>query len=388
MIPWLPIEGWRDVLDITLVAGMGWLVIRYLRSARSRTAVVGLGLLAVVYFLARVLELRLSEALFQTFFAGVVLVLVIVFQDDLRRAFEQLASWRRGRAPTPPGMETQDLLVRSVARLASTRTGALIVIPGREPLDRHIEGGVPMGGRVSEPLLLSLFDASSPGHDGAVVLRGSKVERFAVHLPLSANHEALGHRGTRHAAALGLTERCDATCIVVSEERGSVSIARGGELRVLPRPEDLAAELGARFAESAEGRPWWRGRAGLDAVVAAAAALALWVVFVPGSAPSEVVLQAPIEIVNLPPDLALESVEPEAVEVRLRGLRRDLLLAERAEVRVRVDGYLARLGRRTFAISPQDVRTPDGVSALTVEPERVRISLAPVPAPAKPGADG
>lgn len=377
MPEWLPIQGWRDLIDIALVAVLGWFAIRYFRTTRARAAIAGLALLAVVNFFAHALELRLTAALFQGFFAVLVLVLVVVFQEDLRRVFEQLGSFRRGRPKAPAGSEVIDLLVRGVAKLAASRTGALFVLPGREPLDRHLEGGVVLGGRVSEPLLLSLFDASSPGHDGAVLLRGSKIERFAVHLPLSANHAALGPGGTRHAAALGLAERCDAICIVVSEERGTISIARDGEIRTLARAEDLAGELRSPTAGGSQTGRWWQGRAALDAAMAVAGALVVWLVFVPGAEVEEATLPARIELTNLPADLELESVDPAQVDVTLRGLRRDLIVAEREEVSVVVDGYLARLGRRTFSLSPQDVQKPDALSVVELLPERVKISLKP-----------
>jgi hypothetical protein len=236
---------------------------------------------------------------------------------------------------------------------------------------------VVLGGRVSEPLLLSIFDSSSPGHDGAVLLRGSTVERFAIHLPLSANHQALGPGGTRHAAALGLAERCDATCVVVSEERGVVSVARGGEIRALERPEDLVSELRAIYDAEPDHR-WWQGKVGLDAVMATAAALVLWTVFVPGSDVSDTVVQARIVVLNLPEDLVVDSLEPETVDVTLRGLRRDILLVERDNVVVHLDADLARLGRRTFTISPLDVQKPSAMTVASVEPEKVRISLSPV----------
>jgi len=215
-----------------------------------------------------------------------------------------------------------------------------------------------------------------------VLLRGSSVERFAVHLPLSANHAALGPGGTRHAAALGLSERCDATCIVVSEERGTVSVARDGEIHALRRPEDLVLELRESFDGARQSQPWWRGRTGLDAAVAVLGTLVVWMVFVPGSDLSEVTLPARVQITNLPDDLELEAVEPEAVEVTLRGLRRRLLLTEPNEVAVQIDAYLARLGRRTFSISPDTVHRPDGLSVVEVSPDKVKISLAPAPVPA------
>jgi len=374
---WLPIPGWLDLVDITLVAIFGWLAIGYFRRTRARTALAGLAILAAVYFVARNLDLRLTAALFQAFFTVVVIVLIVVFQEDLRRVFERIGSWRRGSDHDPGETEVLDLLVRAVSRLAASRTGALIVLPGQEPLDRHVEGGVVLGGRLSEPLLLSIFDASSPGHDGAVVLRGPVLERFAVHLPLSSNHEALGVGGTRHAAALGLAERCDAICIAVSEERGTVSVARDGAIRTLARPEDLATEVRSTFDPQVDEHKWWQGRSGRDAVLAAIGALALWMVVVPGSDMAERSVQATVEVMNLPPGQVLEWVEPDSVTVTLRGLRRDLLLAERTEVSVRIDADLARFGRRTFTISAEDVRKSDLLSVVEVNPETVRISLQP-----------
>jgi diadenylate cyclase len=384
----LSIFFWLDLVDIATVGVLLWLAIRFVRRTRGRRALTGLTLLGGVYLLARALDLQLTASLFQGFFAVLVLVIVVVFQEDLRRLFEQLGTLRRSGSGDRRGVDVSDVIVRAVARLAATRVGALIVLPQREPIESHVEGGIPLGGRVSEPLLLSIFDPSSPGHDGAVVLRGDRLERFAVHLPLSANRAALGAGGTRHAAALGLSERCDATCIVVSEERGTVSVARDGALRVLARPQDLAPELLAQSgAREAEERPaWWRDRAGLDAVLAAAGAIALWFVFVPGSAPTEVTVPAAVTITNLPDDLELESVDYTEVQVTLRGLRRDLVLSNPDQVAVRVDGYLARMGRRTFAIEEDSVRRPEGLDVVRVHPDRVKVSLRPAPVPSQAGS--
>lgn len=371
----LPFFHWTDLLDVLTVGVLLWIGIRFLRRTRGRAAFAGMALLGAVYLAARVLELRLTAAILQGFFAVGVLVLVVVFQAELRRFFEQVGSWRRERGAARAGSESVDTLVRAVARLAATRTGALIVLPGSEPLESHVEGGVALGGRVSEPLLLSIFDASSPGHDGAVILRGTRVERFAVHLPLSSNHAALGARGTRHAAGLGLAERCDATCIVVSEERGTVSLARDGAIRVLRRPEDLASEL-ATPAEDTKRSSWLRGAAARDAALATLAAAALWMVFVPGSDLTDQTVRAEVRLANLPPELELESIEPNAVDVTLRGLRRDMVLADR-EVSVHIDAYLARLGRRTFQIDEDTVRVPEVLDVVEVSPDRVVISLRP-----------
>jgi hypothetical protein len=302
-------------------------------------------------------------------------VLVVVFQEDIRRVFEQLGSFRREREEESLETSVIDHLVRTIERLAASRTGALFVIPGREPLDRHLEGGVLLNGRISEPLLLSLFDPSSPGHDGAIVLRNSRVERFAVHLPLSANHTALGPGGTRHAAALGLSERCDAVSIAVSEERGTVSVARNGALEVLASPADLTDVLQAKSSLGAVEESSQRRRFVLDGAIALVAAFGLWMVLIPDSDPTEITLSVPVKISNLPDDLAIESIKPETLKVTLEGTRRDLKLADDFEMAVEIDAYLARLGRRTFVTSVENVRKPDELNVLKVGPEKVRLSL-------------
>lgn len=382
--------GLLNLIDVTVVAGLLWLAIRLMRRTRARAALAGLALLGGIYVVAQWLGLDLTAAIFRGFFAVVVLMLIVIFQEDLRRYFEQLGAMlsRSGREATPSD-EGGDLLVRTANRLASQRTGALIVVPGREPLDRHLEGGIVLGGRLSEPLLLSLFDASSPGHDGAVVVREGRVERFATHLPLSTDHAQLGLGGTRHAAGLGLAERCDALCIIVSEERGTISVARDGLLRVLSRPEDLLTELKAHREPRADGdgrrEPRW-----LEPTLAVLGAIVLWMLIVPGSTVVTTTLAAPVVVENLPSDLRIEAIEPESVQVSLTGRRRDLLFLSSKDVTVRVDAFLAKLGRRTFELDPDRVTRPGGSEVASLEPERVRIEVAAATVPhsaSEPGAE-
>ena len=378
MIDLLRDVGLLDLIDIGVVAALAWVGLRLVRRTRARPALIGLGTLGAIYLAARQLGLALTAAIFQAFFAVLVLVLVVVFQDDLRRIFEQVGAWvSRRRGEELPTSGSNDVLVRTVEQLAGARTGALIVVPGREPIDRHVEGGIELDGRLSEPLLLSLFDASSPGHDGAVVLANDRVERFAVHLPLSTDREQLAGVGTRHAAALGLSERTDALCIIVSEERGSISLAVGGKLRPIERPRALAIELRKHQRPVAEqkSRSGWLQPRFRDALLAIGIAAGLWVVQVPGSVMTEVEVEAPVVVEKLPAELRLEGIEPERVRIRLAGRRRDLVLARNGSVEVRVDALLARNGRRTFQITADLVAHPEGLEVTNIQPDRVKISI-------------
>ena len=155
-----------DLIDILIVASLIWFVIAWFRTSQARLALMGLAALGVLFGLARGLDLQLTTSLLQGFFAVLAVMLVVVFQEDLRRLFEAIAVWglRRGAPHPPPDVERA--LVRSLFQLAQGRVGALVILPGREPLDRHLDGGVHLDGRLSEQLILSLFDPQTPGHDG------------------------------------------------------------------------------------------------------------------------------------------------------------------------------------------------------------------------------
>jgi hypothetical protein len=213
-----------------------------------------------------------------------------------------------------------------------------------------------------------------------VIVRGDRVTHFAVHLPLSSNQEQLGQLGTRHAAALGLAERCDALSIVVSEERGTVSVARDGQLRTLRRPEEVGREItdfldylapaaprnGARLPFVAH----WR-----EGLAALAVSTLLWIVLVPGSSVVDTVREVPVVVENLPRGWVLDGIEPERVEVKLSGRRRSLYFADPDAMRLRVDALLVKLGRRTFEVSPGHVQHPEDVEVLEVRPGQVKLSV-------------
>ncbi len=383
--------GIEDVVDVFVVGTLLWAGIVWLRGTRARLAVPALVGVAVIYLAANRLGLELTSALLQGFFAVFAIVLVIIFQADLQRLFERLSAWGLRRQHVALPTPVTDVVARAAAAMGNARTGALIVFPGNEPIERHVEGGIELGGRVSEPLLLSLFDSSSPGHDGAVVIEGERVARFAVHLPLSADRRQLGPGGTRHAAALGLAEQSDALCVVVSEERGTVSVAREGRLRALGDPAELAGELAAfneKIHPPEEGIGRWQalGRTWRQGLVAFGIAVSLWLLLVPGSSLIETRLAAEVVVENLPPGFEIESLEPGEVEVAVRARGRDLLLGNPDPLQVRLDAFLVQLGRRTFELSPARVNAPAGTEVLGIEPAKVILRTRKVEPEPKPPA--
>ena len=369
-----------EAADVAIVTVTVFFLLRMLRSSRARLALVGMSVVGLINLAARQIGLPLTAWLFQGLFLVSAVVLVLAFQDDLKRFFERLAVLVLRRRSPPPEEGPLDAVVRASFGLAAARRGALIVLPGRDPLETLLESGFPLEGSVSEPLLLSLFDPHSPGHDGAAVVESSRVRRFAVHLPLSSDFAQLGLRGTRHAAALGLSEQSDALCIAVSEERGTVSVARAGSLRQVEDPDVLHRALRA-FVDDTRPRPAVlpSGRRLLALFrewgVALAVAAGLWLLVVPGSELSETTLSAPVEVGNLPAGYALDSVTPASVRVTVTGVRRRLVVLQPSDVTVSVDALLAQLGRRTFELTAQSVRAPRGVTVMALQPDHVVLGL-------------
>jgi uncharacterized protein (TIGR00159 family) len=372
--------GWADALDVGIVAALVYAGIAWLRRSSGALVAAGLALVAGLYLAARLLDLELTTRLFQSLAAISLVLLVVVFQEELRQAFEELASRAlRRRTEARPRLDTRHILVDALFGLAREKIGALVVIPGAQLLDRHCHGGVELDGRLSRELLDSLFDPHSDGHDGAVVVENRRVRRFGVHLPLS--RLAPARTGTRHAAALGLAERTDALCIVVSEERGSVSVAQDGRLREAPNPDVLGHLVDAfhkdRHPLSRRRTPllrWFADDAPAK-LAAAGIACALWLVLVPGSQTVETAVTIPVLVRALPPALELQGVEPAEVVATFEGTRRDAFFLSTADVRLEIDASLAELGRRTFELSARNLSYPDGLELQGLDPEKVQIDV-------------
>ncbi len=244
--------GVADILDIGLVAVLIYALLIWFKRTKTAFVAMGLLMLAVVYTVARIMGMYMTVWIFQGFFAVLIIAIVVIFQEELRHIFERIAVWSlQGRSQEHSTPREVEMLVRSVSDFARDRIGALIVLHGRDPLDRHVEGGWDLNGELSEALLESIFDSHSLGHDGAVLIENGRVSKFGCQLPLSKEFGKLTHLGTRHSAALGLSERTDILAIVVSEEKGTISIARDGELSNVDSLGQLQALIEGFYEERA-----------------------------------------------------------------------------------------------------------------------------------------
>ena len=220
---------WRDVLDILFVAILVYSLLRLIRGTRAVQMVLGIVTAFLIYEIAVFARLTALRTVLQAVVFYLPLVVIVVFAQELRRALaafgrNPLFAWVSGYHAE----ETISDIVLAVTSLSARRVGALIVFERREGLKNYIENGVPVDSAVSYDLLVTIFAPGTALHDGAVIISGERVAAAACFLPLSLREDL--RLGTRHRAAIGITEETDALAVVVSEERGAISVARDGEL--------------------------------------------------------------------------------------------------------------------------------------------------------------
>jgi uncharacterized protein (TIGR00159 family) len=380
-----------EIIDIVVVATLLYTAIVWAQRTRAALVVRGILVFGAIYILARYLDLQMTAWIFQGFFAIFLIIIVVIFQEELRRIFEQIAVWSLNfKKARLPGGEGSDVIARTLADLARDKTGALLVIRGKDPLERHITGGIPLDGKVSAPLLRSIFDPHSPGHDGAVLVELGQITRFATHLPLSKDLSQTAHVGTRHSAALGLAELCDALCLVVSEERGTVSVARDGRLYPAGNLQQVINAIDGFLQEKFPTRDTkgyrlqffrqnWMAKA-----VALSLAFGFWYILVPGAKTIRVNYKIPVSVEHLPPGLQVHELQPAEVSATFNGPRRAFYLLDAGKIKVTVDGTMTELGRRTFDISEQNIRYPKDLTLEALTPSSIGVSVKKTEPPPSP----
>ena len=238
------LPGWRDVIEILIVAALIYRLLLFLAGTRALQILLGLIVLGVVYVTALVLKFHVITTLLGLVFTYGAFAAIVMFQPELRHALARLGrSHAAGFFGTARKREVADEVSEAVERLSRTGTGAIIVVSGDNPLNDYAETGTEMRAGISADLLTTIFTPYSPLHDGAVVLSGDQIVAAGCVLPLTQFPVADKNLGTRHRAALGLSEETDAIVIVVSEETSSVSVAIGGLLHRGATPDQVRGLL-------------------------------------------------------------------------------------------------------------------------------------------------
>jgi uncharacterized protein (TIGR00159 family) len=380
--------GFSGLCDIAIVTLIIYVFLAALkRTRRSGLIFAGIVIVAAVYLAALKFNLLLTVALLHGFFTVILVALVVIFQEDLRYFFERVATWWLKRSlplherknPRLPRRGVE-ILARTMGDLARAKIGALVIIRGKDSIARHLEGGEDVKGLLSEPLLKSIFDPHSIGHDGAVVIDGHRIDKLGCRLPLSTNFEKLPRSGTRHAAAVGLSERSDALCLVVSEERGTISAARHGGIWTVSTPAELVDLLEGFYEEIApqpENRSWTRFflRNYREKAVSFLLALAFWIVVGYSGQVVQRTFEIPVNYGSVPSTLTVAKIVPAKVRVTFSGQRKAFAFLKLDDIGLVLQLWDARRGKHRFSVTSRDLSYPPGLKLEDIEPRQALLDI-------------
>jgi len=340
------------------------------------------------YIIAQWIDLPLSVWSLQNLWAVILLVLVVIFQQEIREVLGSvsLPTFFFGRSERLTS-KILDKITEAAFQMADKRMGGIIVLQRRDDLDEFIHGGTLIDSEVDEDILVSIFNPQSPLHDGAVIIRGDRIRYATALLPVSQSPSLPKEWGTRHRAGLGITEVSDAECIIISEERKEVLFAHKGNVERKEGREELKKSMTtlSSFQERKSREKRWLQRLFNDLPIKASflfLVCLLWI-FVIGIRQGMVSFNIPIEYYSIPQNLEISGQPPKEIKVRLKGSQRLLSSLNPDHIRAQVNLSGAHPGANQVALSEMNINVPSGIIVTHLYPQNIRIQLAQIPPPNK-----
>ncbi len=382
----------KELLDVALIAMGIFFLYRTLSRLGSWKIVLGIFVAVAVLIIANLLDLEGIRWIYSNLSNIALIALIIIFQPEIRKILERAASLKRFKSGEY-GSELALLITNAVFSLAEKRWGALFVFPGKEPIQQWISGGITLNAEPSFPLMMSIFDPHSPGHDGALTIENGMLTHFSVRLPMSRTNRLSNEYGTRHHAAMGISEVTDSLAIAVSEERGSITIFHNGRVKKIQNKPEIIESISSHWEEiislphaNRKGKRRWRLAS--EVIMSLALAFFFWsTVIVSEAELREKAIVVPVEYTATPQEMALVGDKPTEIKLHLSGPKSDLDTINPSQMSVKVDLSKAVPGKQEFFITRENLQLPKRVELLDVEPSKLVLSfkaLVEQAAPVKP----
>lgn len=376
----IPLVRWQDVADIIIMSVLLYQLYGWFKHTKALQVVIGLGSLGVLYLVTRNLGFFMTSWILQELGTVIFVLIIVIFQAEIRQALYRISPLRRilGRQDTGPSFDLTELST-TIFSLAASRTGAIIVFQRSEPLDEYLSNGVPLDSVVSGQLIGCIFQDGSPLHDGALVVRNGRIQRASCHLPLSVNSEIPQRYGTRHRAGLGLSEKSDAAVVIVSEERGEVSLALSGELAPVGSPEQLSRELSRLLAQPAgdQARPSFMRRvfSNFWPKLATVVLVSLVWLVITAREGEIVTVTAPVQFRNLPDSLLLSGSSVDRVEIQIKSYSGLISPPKEGEIVADVDLARVHEGSNQLYLGKEYFKLPSGLVITRIKPSSLRVMV-------------
>lgn len=379
----------QDILDILIMTTLVYLLYTWFRRSRAIQVLGGLAVVLAIFFLTRQTGLHMTSWVLQQLETVLIVLVVVVFQNEIRQALYRL-NILKDLLGEPHQRRCSGLatVAATAFELAAERTGAIIVLQRHDQLDEHLLHGISLDAQLSAPLLRNIFCTNTPLHDGAILIHDERIVTASCLLPLSDAATLPQQYGTRHRAALGLSERSDAAVVVISEERGEVSLAIGETLYSISNADELHHALERHLvpAHSPPLRRSYRQLIFSDLLPKGAILTGVTLIWLLLAArQSEVALvPASLSFHGLPDGLALVRVSPEEITVRVRSTSALAPSPRQLDLAADLDLSGVQEGANTLRIPASLIKVPSGVNVVGIEPTTVRVTIRTAPQKNKP----
>ncbi len=368
---------WQDVVDILLNSYIMFRLYVLLRGTNVIRVLMAIVMLWVLERMAVSMGLIVTSWAMQGIIAAAALIIIIVFRNEIAsvlqtRDFKSFFwGFPRRQVQTPV-----DIIVASVYELARRKLGALIVLPLKKGIETVVQSGVPWHGKLSREMLMSIFWHGTPVHDGATIIQGDKIMEVAAILPLSKRSDLPSYFGTRHRAAVGLAEQSDALVIVVSEERGQVTIFKDESIIQINDNIELGRVLyeHAGDATAASGLKRQTVELSIAAMICLASITGIWFSFARGLE-TLVTLEVPVEFMNRNPKMEIFSASASSVNLQLSGSGTLIKSVHPDQVKVKLNLANAVGGSNQVPIARDSITLPPGIQLKQVDPQTLEVTL-------------
>jgi len=376
----------KDFLDIIILTFFAYHLYVWLHQTKAFKALVGLLGLGIIYSVAQFWGLFLTTWVFQILWQVLIILIIILFQAEIRQVLEKVNPfYALGWYKTVGHVPWIESFSKKIFELGAQRIGALIIFERKDRLREFVTGGIPFEADPTGEILVSVFQKYSPLHDGAMLIHNGKITMAAAFLPLTSQEGLSKALGTRHRSAIGITERCDAWALVVSEERGQVSLVRAGVIETTESPAFLAEKLKELLTPD---RPdtiggfqkikhllsnRWRIKLATLTIVSV-----VWFSFA-GQQNVEISLEIPLTLQNLPPQLEVDPAIRNVL-VTARGQRKDIGMLSPKNIRTNIDLSRAGIGKNNYFINRQQLLLPNyRVEITRIEPNNLTLEVRAKP---------
>jgi uncharacterized protein (TIGR00159 family) len=368
----------QDIADILIMTFLLYQLYTWFRGTRAIQVLLGLGVVTLIYFATRYLGLYMTSWVLQELGTVLIILIIVVFQAEIRQTLYRFSLLRHLLDSRQETRHSQfQEITETLFGMAAKRTGALLVFQRNESLSDLMTNGVSLDCEISSAMIESIFYDGAPFHDGAVLIKGGRIALAACHLPLSVNPEIPKYLGTRHRAALGLSERSDAIIIIISEERGEISLVVDGTLRKMATASELISVLDHLLTNDTEvPKPPLRQR--LFANMLPKVALLLCVCSFWGLITTRqghiTTVAAPVRLHGIPEEIILIRTVPEEVDVQVKSLSSLTPPPSKLDLTAEIDASDIKEGQTFIRIKNSNISVPSGMTITAVSPPTLRIS--------------